>query len=187
MVSRRSLNAVEGRTSRPGMVRPSYACEACLSMVVLAVATLAGCTSLPTGSTQEPASVATTALGPAALGPAAPVSGSARTTLAPPQTNTGGDPYPSPVDVVSIEKCWSTATPAHGGQVLVKASSSDPTARLLVYSSDGTLLGEAQNGGGGRYGGSVMAFQRSDPRRCIVRSSAGGSASAPTGPFQLEH
>jgi len=91
------------------------------------------------------------------------------------------------VDVVRVEKCWTTATHGNGGQLLVKASSSDPEAHLLVYGADGALIGEVQNGGGGRYGGSVMPYQRSDPGKCVVRSSSGGTSTAPTGPFQAEN
>jgi len=90
------------------------------------------------------------------------------------------------VDVVRVEKCWTTATPGHGGELLVKASSSDRSAHLLVYRADGSLIGEVQNGGGGRYGGSVMPYQRSDPGSCVVRSSSGGTSAAPTGPFHAD-
>ncbi|MEO3937844.1 hypothetical protein V3N99_13955 [Dermatophilaceae bacterium Soc4.6] len=107
----------------------------------------------------------------------------------PPQGDGSAAPAPSrgDADVVRIEKCWTTATPTRGGQLLVKASSSDPAAHLLVYAGDGSLIGEVQNGGGGRYGGSVMPYQRSDPGRCVVRSSSGGTSTAPTGAFQAEN
>lgn len=88
--------------------------------------------------------------------------------------------------MVRVEKCWTTATPGHGGELLVKASSSDRSARLLVYAADGSLIGEVQNGGGGRYGGSVMPYQKVDPGQCVVRSSSGGTAAAPTAPFQAD-
>jgi len=96
------------------------------------------------------------------------------------------DPPRGDVDVVRVEKCWTTATSGHGGELLVKASSSDRAAHLLVYGADGSLIGEVQNGGGGRYGGSVMPYQRSDPGSCVVRSSSGGTSAAPTGPFHAD-
>jgi hypothetical protein len=103
-----------------------------------------------------------------------------------PEPSAAPDPPRGDVDVVKVEKCWTTATAGHGGELLVKASSSDRAAHLLVYRADGSLIGEVQNGGGGRYGGSVMPYQRSDPGSCVVRSSSGGAATAPTAPFQAD-
>ncbi|WP_295694741.1 hypothetical protein [Lapillicoccus sp.] len=167
----------ERRSRDDGRSRPVTACRggppplavgplglaiAALAIAALGVVALTGC-SAPVAPPPVAARPASTAL---PNQPSAPVTTGAQ------------------VDVVRIEKCWTTATQSHGGQLLVKASSSDPAAHLLVYRSDGSLVGEARNGGGGRYGGSVMAYQRSDPGRCIVRSSAGGTSSAPSGPFQ---
>ena len=71
--------------------------------------------------------------------------------------------------------------------MLIKARSSDVRARLFAFRPDGTFLAELQNGGGNKYGGTVINYQPSDPVRCVVRSSAGGSATVPTAPFQQEN
>jgi len=108
-----------------------------------------------------------------------------------PSTSPSSTPPPpsggsgSAVDVVQVSKCYTNATKTTGGELLIKASSSDPNATLLAYRPDGTLIGEVQNGGGSRYGGSVMPYQKSDPGTVTVRSSSGGSSTVPTGPFQL--
>ena len=72
-----------------------------------------------------------------------------------------------------------------GGQMLIKAASSNPTARLFAYRPDGSLIGEVQNGGGSRYGGTVMPYQPYDPGTVTIKSSAGGSTTVPTTPFQI--
>ena len=69
--------------------------------------------------------------------------------------------------------------------MLIKASSSDPTARLFAFLPDGTGLGEIQNGGGSRYGGTVMPYLSYDPGYLTIKSTSGGSINAPTTPFQL--
>ncbi len=69
--------------------------------------------------------------------------------------------------------------------MLIKASSSDPKARLFAYRPDGSLIGELQNGGGSRYGGTVMPYQPSDPGTVTIKSSSGGAITVATGPFQL--
>ena len=88
-------------------------------------------------------------------------------------------------DSIVVSKCYTNATKTTGGELLIKASSSDPTATLRAYRPDGTLIGEVQNGGGSRYGGTVMPYQSSDPGTVTIRSSSGGSVTVPTGPFQL--
>lgn len=88
------------------------------------------------------------------------------------------------VDSVRVSKCYTNATASSGGELLIKASSSDPNARLLAYRPDGSLIGEVQNGGGSRYGGTVMPYQAHDPGSVTIRSSSGGSVTVPTGPFQ---
>jgi hypothetical protein len=103
-------------------------------------------------------------------------------TAAPPASGGGGS---SQIDVVSVSKCYTNATQHTGGEMLIKASSSDPSARLYAYRPDGSLIGEVQNGGGGRYGGSVMPYQSYDPGTVTISSSSGGSITVPTGPFQL--
>jgi hypothetical protein len=42
-----------------------------------------------------------------------------------------------------------------------------------------------QNGGGSRYGGTVMPYQVSDPIVVTIRSSSGGSIDVPTTPFVI--
>jgi hypothetical protein len=64
-------------------------------------------------------------------------------------------------------------------------SSSDASARLFAYRPDGTLIGEVQNGGGSRYGGTVMPIQFYDPANVTIKSSSGGSITVPTTPFQI--
>ena len=89
------------------------------------------------------------------------------------------------VDTIKVTKCYTNATATGGGEMLIKASSSDPTARLFAYRPDGTLIGELQNGGGSRYGGTVMPWQAYDPATVTIRSSSGGSITVPTTPFQV--
>ena len=69
--------------------------------------------------------------------------------------------------------------------MLIKAASSDPTARLFAHRPDGTYIGEVQNGGGSRYGGTVMPWQPYDPIYVTIKSSSGGSVTVPTTPFQI--
>ena len=88
-------------------------------------------------------------------------------------------------DTVKVSKCYCNATPTSGGQMLIKASSSDATTRLFAYRSDGSLIGEVQNGGGSRYGGTVMPYQPYDPIYVTIISTSGGRITVPTTPFQL--
>jgi hypothetical protein len=83
------------------------------------------------------------------------------------------------VDTIKVSKCY-----CNGSQMLIKAASSDPTARLFAYRPDGTYQGEVQNGGGSRYGGTVMGFVPLDPGSMTIKSSTGGSITVPTTPFQ---
>ena len=69
--------------------------------------------------------------------------------------------------------------------MLIKASNSDTSAHLYAYRPDGTYLGEVQNGGGSRYGGTVMPYQGTDPVYVTIISSSGGSITVPTTPFQI--
>ena len=89
------------------------------------------------------------------------------------------------LDTIKVTKCYTNATTTGGGEMLIKASSSDTTARLFAYRPDGTLIGEVQNGGGSRYGGTVMPYQPYDPATVTIKSSSGGSLSVPTTPFQI--
>jgi hypothetical protein len=84
------------------------------------------------------------------------------------------------VDSIKVSKCY------YGfGEMLIKASSSDPTARLFAFAPSGYNLGEVQNGGGSRYGGTVMPYYPTDPVLVTIISSSGGSIVVPTTPFQL--
>jgi len=85
------------------------------------------------------------------------------------------------VDTIKVSKCFYDAPT---GEMLIKAASSDPTAHLTAYRPDGTYQGIVQNGGGSRYGGTVMGYIPSDPHSMLIVSSAGGTISAPTTPFQ---
>ena len=93
----------------------------------------------------------------------------------------------SSVDVIEVSKCYTNATTRSGGQLLIKARSSDLQARLLAYRPDGTLIGEVQNGGSNRYGGTVIAYLPYDPIKVTVRSSAGGTTTVPTTAFQPDN
>jgi len=97
-------------------------------------------------------------------------------------SGSGGGGTTNKVDTIKVSKCYYDA-PTH--QMLIKASSSDSTARLYAYRPDGTYQGEVQNGGGSRYGGTVMGFCPYDPVYMVIISSSGGSINAPTTPFQL--
>lgn len=111
-------------------------------------------------------------------------SGRRPTDTSVPVTSTANRPS---VDVVEVSKCYTNATATSGGQLLIKARSSDLTARLLAYRPDGALIGEVQNGGSNRYGGTVIAYLPSDPVRVTIRSSAGGMTTVPTTAFQPDN
>lgn len=93
----------------------------------------------------------------------------------------GGTTNPPKVDDIKVTKCYTNG----GGAMLIKAASSDPTATLTAYRPDGSVIGNLQNGGGSRYGGTVMPYQAYDPGTVTIRSSAGGSITVPTSPFQI--
>jgi hypothetical protein len=98
----------------------------------------------------------------------------------------GGGTAQSPsVDTITVTKAYTNATPDTGGEMLIKASSSDSSARLSAYRADGTYIGAVQNGGGGRYGGTVMPYQFTYSASVTIRSSSGGSITVPTTPFQV--
>jgi hypothetical protein len=94
----------------------------------------------------------------------------------------GGGGGGTKVDTIKVSKCFYEGG---GGQMLIKASSSDPTARLFAFRPDGTLQGEVQNGGGSRYGGTVMGWIPYDPGTMTIISTSGGMITVPTTPFQL--
>jgi hypothetical protein len=86
------------------------------------------------------------------------------------------------VDTIKVSKCYYDPPT---GAMLIKASSSDPTARLSAYLPSGAYLGEVQNGGGSRYGGTVMPYVPVDPGSVTIQSSSGGTVTVPTTPFQI--
>jgi len=88
----------------------------------------------------------------------------------------------SQTDSIKVSKCFYDAPT---GEMLIKASSSNTTAHLYAYTSAGTYLGEVQNGGGSRYGGTVMGYVGIDPVHVVIISSVGGSITVPTTPFQI--
>lgn len=89
------------------------------------------------------------------------------------------------VETITVTKCYCNATATSGGQMLIKAASSNSNARLFAYRPDGSLIGEVQNGGGGRYGGTVMPYQPYDPVYVTIVSTTGASITVPTTPFQI--
>ncbi len=93
----------------------------------------------------------------------------------------GGGGGGSKVDSIKVSKCFYDAP---SGEMLIKAASSDPTARLFAYFPSGAYLGEVQNGGGSRYGGTVMGYVGADPGQIYILSSSGSSITVPTTPFQ---
>jgi hypothetical protein len=97
----------------------------------------------------------------------------------------GGGGGGARVDTVKVTKAYTNATPTDGGEMLIKASSSDPAARLSAYRPDGGLIGAVQNGGGSRYGGTVMPWQFTYSASVTIMSSSGGSITVPTTPFQV--
>jgi hypothetical protein len=94
---------------------------------------------------------------------------------------TGGGGTTTKVDSIKVSKCFYDVPT---GQMLIKASSSDVTAHLYAYRPDGTFQGEVQNGGGSRYGGTVMGYIPYNPGTMTIKSSSGGSIIVPTTPFQ---
>jgi hypothetical protein len=94
----------------------------------------------------------------------------------------GGGGGGSNVDTIKVSKCYYDAPT---GEMLIKASSSDPTATLHAYFLSGASLGWVQNGGGSRYGGTVMGYVGADPVYIVILSSSGGSITVPTTPFQI--
>ena len=95
-------------------------------------------------------------------------------------SGSGGGTTPPKVDSIKVSKCYYS-----GGFMLIKASSSDPAAHLYVYLPSGEYVGEVQNGGGSRYGGTVTRYIGADPVEVTISSSSGGSITVPTTPFQI--
>ena len=86
------------------------------------------------------------------------------------------------VDTVKINKCEYAVT---GGcvELLISGSSSNSNAVLVAYLPDGEPLGFVQNGGGGRYGGTVF-LSMYVPTTITLVSSYGGFATAECVPYQ---
>jgi hypothetical protein len=85
-------------------------------------------------------------------------------------------------ETIKVSKCEYADV---GGYVelLVKASSSNTSAHLYAYLPSGGYLGEVQNGGGSRYGGTVL-LTYSVPASLTIVSSSGAVKVAPCTPFQ---
>jgi hypothetical protein len=100
--------------------------------------------------------------------------------LAPAHSRAGGG---SKVDTIKVNKCEYAVTGGGYVELLVSASSSNANAYLFAYLSDGTLLGQVQNGFGGKYGGTVLGSMFV-PDSITIVSSYGGYITVPCVPFQ---
>ena len=87
------------------------------------------------------------------------------------------------VDSIKVSKAYFAGAYSYV-ELLLKASSSDPSARLFAYLPNGQLLGEMQNGGGQRYGGDVF-LSMYVPETITILSSSVGSTTVFTAPFQF--
>ena len=85
-------------------------------------------------------------------------------------------------ETIKVTKCFFDRGASAG---LIKASSTNTAAHLYAYLPNGEFWGEVQNGGGGRYGGTVMHYLPNDPINVTIKSSAGAETTVPTTPFQL--
>jgi len=95
----------------------------------------------------------------------------------------GGGGSTTGVETIKVSKCYYFDTGSYV-ELLINASSSNSNAHLYAYLPDGTYLGEVQNGGGGRYGGTV--FVTFGIPCCItIMSSSGGFITVPAVPGQL--
>ncbi len=162
--------------------------------VLLAGGVLSGCGAGPDAHGAAPAAssaaglssvagrVAGRVAGPVDAGPAPATATASQAPARDATSSTRG----GHVDRIEVGKCWTNATKSQGGQLLISARSSDPAAHLRAYRPDGSLIGDVGNGGGQRYGGTVFAYERSDPGWVTIRSSAGGSLTVPTTPFRVE-
>ena len=95
-------------------------------------------------------------------------------------SGSGGGGSTSGVDRITVSKCYYDPPT---GAMLIKASSSDSSAQLGAYLPSGAYLGYVQNGGGSRYGGTVMPNVPVDPGNITIKSSSGGTLTVPTTPF----
>ncbi len=95
----------------------------------------------------------------------------------------GGGSTTTTVDKIKVSKCFYFDTGSYV-ELLINAGSSNSGAHLYAFLPDGTYLGEVQNGGGGRYGGTVFVTL-GIPSDIIIISSAGGIVDAPCVPGQI--
>lgn len=94
----------------------------------------------------------------------------------------GGGGSTTQVDTIKVTKWYYSP----GGQMLIKAASSDITATLSLYGPDNSFIRVVQNGGGSRYGGTPAGwYAGSDPVFLTIRSSSGGSTVCFTTPFAV--
>src|SRR5436853_7923266 len=84
----------------------------------------------------------------------------------------GGGGGTSSVDTIKVTKAEYAVTIGYV-ELLISASSSNPSAVLYAYLPDGTCLGLVQNGGGGQYGGTVF-LSSYVPVSITIKSSARG-------------
>jgi len=89
----------------------------------------------------------------------------------------------SNIDTIKVSKCYYFDTGSYC-ELLLQAVSSDSSAHIYAYLPDGTCLGEVQNGGGGRYGGTVFGTYHV-PASITFISSSGGSITVAASPMQL--
>ena len=85
-------------------------------------------------------------------------------------------------ETIKVTKCFFMPGASAS---LIKASSTNSAAHLYAYLPNGEFWGEVQNGGGGKYGGSVMGYIPNDPINVTIKSSSGAEITVPTTPFQL--
>jgi hypothetical protein len=97
--------------------------------------------------------------------------------------SSGGGGTTSSVDTIKVNKCYYFDTGSYC-QLLLQAVSSDSAAHIYAYLPDGTYLGEVQNGGGGRYGGTVFGTYHV-PDSITFVSSSRGKITVATQPMQL--
>jgi len=97
-------------------------------------------------------------------------------------TGGGGGSF-TKMDAIKVNKCYYFDTGSYV-ELLINAVSSNSAAHLYAYLPDGIYLGEVQNGGGGRYGGTVFLTLQI-PSDIIIISSSGGVMDAPCVPGQI--